>query len=303
MTAAIPPGLVKLLRDKTNAGMMDCKRALEEAGGDLEEAETVLRKKGAVIAEKKSARSAADGLVGAHVVPGGRIGTLIEVNCETDFVAKNETFAGAVQGLAQDIAARDDLVADGLRILDDDALSLAHGGGGTFRDFVTALVAKLGENIVFRRACRLVAGDHGLVTAYVHHGSKIGVLVELSCDGEAPVEHIVRQARTDVALQVAASSPGWMTRGDIPQAVLDKEKDIYRGQMEGKPAQVLEKIIQGKLEKYYADVCLIEQAFVKDPDISVAEYLERAGREAGAALAVRRFVRFQVGETVDATGR
>ena len=301
MTAAISPQLVKQLRDRTNAGMMDCKRALEEARGDLDEAETLLRKKGAAIAEKKSGRSAADGLVGAHVVPGGRIGSLVEVNCETDFVAKNEIVAGAVQQLAQSVAVQEDLVADGVRILDDEALCLSYAGG-TFRDFVTSLVAKVGENIVFRRVCRLVAGDRGLVTAYVHHGSKIGVLVELCCAGEAPAGEIVRQARTDIALQVAASSPGWLTRGEIPQAVLDKEKDIYRGQMAGKPAQVLEKIIQGKLEKFYADVCLLEQAFVKDPDISIAEYLARAGKEAGAALTVRRFVRFQVGEAVDAPG-
>ena len=301
MAAKISPQLVKKLRERTNAGMMDCKRALEETGGNIDEAETVLRKKGAVIAENKAGRSAADGLVAAHVVPGGKTGTLVEVNCETDFVAKNEIFASAVQRLAQHTAETEALVADGIRVLDEGALALAYGDG-TFRDLVTSLVAKVGENIIFRRVCRLVAADTGLVTAYVHHGSKIGVLVELSCDGDAPAQDVVRQARTDIALQVAASSPGWLSRDEIPQTVLDKEKDIYSGQMEGKPAHVLDKIIQGKLEKYYADVCLLEQAFVKDPDISVTEYLARAGKEAGATLAVRRFVRFQVGEAVDAPG-
>ncbi len=295
MAATISPEMVKRLRERTNAGIMDCKRALQETDGDFEAAELLLRKKGAVIAEKKAGRKAAEGLVAAKVLDGGRVAGMVEVNCETDFVAKNQTFADAVARLAEFVVSNDAVVRDGVKKIDDDALAVPYEDG-TIRDLITGLVAQVGENIVFNRACRLEAGENGLVNAYVHHGSKIGVLVEVTCEGADPSHDAVRQARKDLTLQVAASAAICLSREEMPAAILEREKEVFRAQMEGKPEHILDKIIQGKLEKFFSENCLLEQAFVKDPDVTVAEYLEQAGKAAGGRLGIRRFVRFQVGE-------
>jgi elongation factor Ts len=283
--------MVKDLREKTGAGLMDCKAALAAAAGDMEKAIDHLRTKGLAAAAKKSGRIASEGLVCAHVTNG--TGTIVEVNCETDFVAKTDDFAG----LAKEIAELVNVKAPG----DVEEALLLPAGGGTLAEKLTGKVAKIGEKISFRRFARfeLPAGAPGMVSCYIHAGGKIGVLVELS--GAAPGNPGASALAKDLAMQVAAANPTYVSRRDVPAEVIEHEKSIYRDQAKasGKPDKILDRIAEGKLEKYFADFCLVEQAFIKDPDRKVGQLLAEAGKAAGAEISVRRFVRFQVGEGLE----
>jgi elongation factor Ts len=283
--------MVRDLREKTGAGLMDCKAALSAAAGDVEKAIDHLRTKGLAAAAKKAGRVASEGLVCARLE--GNAGTLVEVNCETDFVAKTEEFAG----LAKEIAELVNVKAP----RDVEEALLLPAGGGTLAEKLTARVAKIGEKISFRRFARFESpgGAPGLVSSYIHAGGKIGVLVELS-GVEAGGPDALPLAK-DLAMQVAAANPAYVGRKDVPADVVEHEKSIYRDQARasGKPEKILDKIADGKLEKYFADFCLLEQPFIKDPDRKVAQRLAEAGKAAGAEIAVRRFVRFQVGEGLE----
>ena len=288
----ITSGMVKELREKTGAGLMDCKAALTASVGDMEAAIDHLRKKGLAAAAKKSSRIASEGVVCAHVE--GNSGALVEVNCETDFVARTDDFAG----LAKEIAAL--VNAKAPRDVDE-ALLLPAGGGGHLGEKLVEAVAKIGEKVSFRRFARLEppARTPGMVVPYIHAGGKIGVLVAVS--GADRSNAAVAALAKDLAMQVAAANPSFVGRNDVPAAVIEREKSIYREQAKasGKPDKILDKIADGKLEKYFGDFCLVEQAFIKDPDRKVSQLLAEAGKAAGAPIAVSAFARFQVGEGME----
>ncbi len=296
----ITASLVRELREKTNAGMMDCKAALVEAAGDLEEAAVILRKKGIAKADKKASRAAEEGVIRSAVSDDGRVGALVEINCETDFVAKNENFDSFAAAVVEHAASSSlDTLADLLAAPFKD-------GSTSLEEAVKAKIAEVGENIVVRRFTRfaMAPDDHGLITSYIHLAGRVGVLLEVGCGKADTVgNNTFRELAKDLTLHIAASSPLCVGRDDVPADKVEAEKEVYRGQvqeqMKNKPAEVVEKIIGGKLGKFYSTVCLLEQGFVKEPDNSIADLLAKVGKELGDTLTVRRFVRFAVGEDVE----
>ena len=265
------------LREMTNAGLMDCKKALVEATGNFDAAVDILRKKGVASAGKKAGRDAREGVIVRHVQPGARLGVLVEVNCETDFVARNETFRAFCEDVARKVAANPaaDLEADRI-----------------------AAVAKIGENIKVSRHHRLEVQGNGMIAAYIHTGAKVGVLVEVGAGKEATVVHEdFKQLVRDITLQIAAASPSVVSRESIAAGVLDKEREIATEQVKNKPPQAIAKIVEGKLEKFYQTYCLVDQGFVKrNSEVSVKEHVASVAKQVGDEITLRRFVRFQVGE-------
>jgi elongation factor Ts len=275
--AEITATSVAKLREITNAGLMDCKRALTETEGDIDKAVDVLRKKGVATAAKKASREAKEGVIAQYIQPGARLGVLVEVNCETDFVAKNDRFRA---------------------FADEVAKTLATNPNADFETARTELVAKVGENIRISRHQRLEVSGHGLIGGYIHTGAKVGVLVEVSAGKEETIaKDEFRQLVRDITLQIAAAIPVAVSRDQIDPAVVAKEKEIAAEQVKNKPPQAIAKIIEGKLEKFYQGCCLLDQGFVKkNSEITVKEHVAGVGKQLGDDLAIRRFVRFQVGE-------
>jgi len=282
---AISPKAVQELREKTGVGMMDCKRALDEAGGDMEEAIKILRKKGIATAAKKSTRAASEGLVEAHISADGRTGALLEVNCETDFVAKTDDFKDLVAAICAKVATA--APADVEALLD---LPSGNAAAQKVKDLIVLKVAKLGENIQLRRFVRY-HGEGALVASYIHAGGKIGVLLE--CEAPAATEELKAVAK-DLCMQVAAAAPRFVSRQEVTSDILESEKEIYRAQVlaQGKPANIVDKIVEGKMNKYYEEACLLEQAFVKDSTLSVQKHLDAVAK----GLKVVRFTRYVLGE-------
>jgi elongation factor Ts len=283
---AINPKVVQELREKTGVGMMDCKRALEEASGDMEEAVKILRKKGIATAAKKSTRAASDGLVGACIGADAKLGSLIEINCETDFVAKTDDFQGLVAVLAKLVSEKAPADVDALMLLSAE-------GGQTVKDLMVAKVAKLGENIQFRRFERY---DGDLVASYIHAGGKIGVLMELSCASpESAASEAVKELAKDLCMQVAASAPRFVSRGHVSADVLESEREIYKAQViaSGKPESIADKIVDGKMNKFYEENCLLEQPFIRDTAQKVQDTIKA---RAGKGIEVKRFARYVLGE-------
>lgn len=282
---AITPKAVQELREKTGVGMMDCKRALEEAGGDMEEAVKILRKKGIATAAKKSARAASEGLVESHLSADGRTGALLEVNCETDFVAKTDDFKDLTADVCAQVAKTNP--ADVEALLDQPS---AKDSTQKVKDLIVVKVAKLGENIQLRRFVRY-HGEGALVASYIHAGGKIGVLLE--CDAPVATEELKAVAK-DLCMQVAAAAPRFVSRQEVTPDVLESEKEIYRAQVlaQGKPENIVDKIVEGKMNKYYEEACLLEQAFVKDSTLSVQKHLDAVAK----GLKVIRFTRYVLGE-------
>ena len=275
----ISAAMVKELRDETGLGMMECKKALIETNGDKVAAIKVLRERGMAIAGKKADRVAKDGRVACDIYDGGRTGVMIEVNCETDFVARNTVFQAFMK----------DLVVQARNVADN---ALAE----TAKAQVQAKIAEIGENLIVRRNVRFAVQGEGIIAGYIHLGEKVGVLLEVGCTQAATVaKEAFRDAVKDVTLQIAASNPAYLDRASVPADVIASEREIYAKQVENKPANIVQKIVDGKLEKFYQQGCLIEQAFVKDPDVSITEMLAARGKEVGDTLTVRRFVRYQVG--------
>ncbi len=289
---SISAEVVRQLREETGAGMMDCKSALVEAKGQMETAREILRKKGLAAASKRAGRTAADGAVASHVAPDGRLGVLVEVNCETDFVAKTPEFQGMVKEIAEHVARA--APADLATLLEQ---PFVNGPRLTVGQLVQEKIAVIKENIVLRRFIRfeLPAGATGLVASYIHPGAKVGVLVELAApSADAAGSPELRALAKDLAMHVAAASPAaalYVHKGEVPPEVLEKEKEIYRAQAatSGKPANVVEKIAEGKMKEYYATFCLLEQAFIRDPKLTVGQLLKQG-------VAIRRFVRYRLGE-------
>jgi elongation factor Ts len=288
--ADINPALVKTLREKTNAGMMDCKRALTEAGGDLDKAEALLRTKGIASAGKKASRHAKEGSVVSFIQPFGKIGVLVEINCETDFVAKNDIFTKFLKEITEEIAAsKSDSVAD--------LLESAQSNGILFKDAIAATIAALGENIVVRRFERYSVAGEGIVASYIHLQGKVGVLVEISCGSEATAKNEgFRDFVKDITLQIAAAHPIVISRDQVDATLVASEREIYKAQMAGKPENIVEKIVDGKMDKFYSGTCLLEQACIKNPDLTVKELLAAKEKELSDKITVNRFVRYALGE-------
>ncbi|HKK01535.1 MAG TPA: translation elongation factor Ts [Desulfuromonadales bacterium] len=287
--ANITASMVAELRSKTGAGMMDCKKALNESGGNMEEAVDFLRKKGLSAAAKKSGRVAAEGLV---VATGeGTRGALVEVNSETDFVAKNEGFQKFVAGTAEVVLAATPADLEAL-------LVASFGNGRTVAEEQTHQIATIGENISVRRFARFEVPS-GVVASYVHAGGKIGVLIELSTE-KGDDERVAALAR-QLAMHVAAANPQYLSRDEVPAEIVEKEKEIMRvkAKESGKPDHIIEKILEGQINKYFGEVCLLEQAYVIDPDQKVNKVVEALGKEIGSAVTLSRYVRFQLGEGVE----
>ncbi len=286
---SITAAMVSELRKKTGAGMMDCKKALTETGGNMEEAVDFLRKKGLSAAAKKSGRVAAEGAVAA--VSEGSVGALLEVNAETDFVAKNDAFTAFVETTSSVVVANE--------VADVEALKeLAYPETGrTVAEELTHQIATIGENMSLRRLARVDAGE-GVVAAYVHGAGKIGVLVELKTSStDSKVEELGKQ----IAMHVAAAAPQYLNRDAVPADVVEKEKEIMRVKAieSGKPENIVEKIIIGQINKYFGEVCLLEQAFVIDPDQKVGKVVEALGKELGTTITLNSYVRYQLGEGIE----
>jgi elongation factor Ts len=287
----ITASLVKELREKTGVAMMECKNALKETEGDIDAAIKILRERGEAKAEKKASRDANEGIIVASLDESGKSGVLVEINCETDFVAKNENFQAFVAEVAATVLASD--------VTDLEAAKLLPKGDETLEGFIKTKVLEMGENLQFRRFERLTLDGEGGVASYIHLGGKVGVLIEVSSEkAETASSDTFRDLVKDLTLHIAATSPAGLKREDIPAELVESEKDIFRKQMEGagKPAEILEKIIEGKLGKFYSERCLLEQGFVKEPDTPIKNLLEAKGKELSDTITVNNFLRFGLGD-------
>ncbi len=287
MAPVITADQVKKLRDQTGAGMMECKAALTEANGDFEEANTILRKRGLASAAKKAGRVAKEGLIGHSLSPDRSTGILVEVNCESDFVARTDDFRQLIKDVLAEIEQTGDAATEAW-LTDPD---------GPVRKRVAATIAKLGENMAVPRFVRY-AGK-GFVGQYIHLGGKLGVQVEIgdvtpATSGREGLTTLVKE----IAMQIAAASPGYASREAIPAGVLEKEKSIYRAQMEnsGKPANVIDKIVEGKLGSFYQQMVLPDQPSIRDPKMTVKDVLAAAAKTLGSPVTITRFARLKVGE-------
>lgn len=284
--------LIKTLREKTSAGMMDCKAALTEAGGDLAAAETVLRKKGLSAADKKAGRATKEGAIASRIADEEKVGVLIEVGCETDFVAKNENFIGFVEQLLDHAMAADEF-ADAPALL---AQNLPDGSQ-TAEEMVKLTVGRLGENMGVPRAVRYTVQATGVVASYIHMQGKVGVLVEVGCEKAATTSNeTFRELVKDITLHIAAASPICISRDEIPAEQITTEREIYVDQVKDKPENIIDKIVEGKLEKFYGTIALLEQGFIKDPDNTVGELIAAKSKELGDTIELRRFTRYAIGE-------
>jgi elongation factor Ts len=286
----ISASMVSELRAKTGAGMMDCKKALTEAAGNMDEAVDILRKKGLSAAAKKAGRVAAEGLV---VAAGeDNVGVLVEVNAETDFVAKNEAFQAFAAGVAQSVLAKAPADLDGLMAAEFPET------GRTVAEEQTHQVATIGENISVRRFSRLEVPS-GAVVSYVHGVGKIGVLVELATE-KGQDEQVTALGR-NLAMHVAAANPQYLKRDEVPAEVVEKEKEIMRAKAKesGKPDNIIEKILEGQINKYFGEVCLLEQAYVIDPDLKVGKVVAAVAKEIGSEIELTNYVRFALGEGIE----
>lgn len=285
---------VKTLRETTGCGMMDCKKALTESGGDMEKAIEILREKGLSAAIKKAGRVAAEGVVLATVYNDTKVGVLIEVNSETDFVAKNEKFMEFVNACAKTVAANRPADVDALM-----KLPIADGNGATVEEELREKIQTIGENMKIRR----FTYAEGAVVTYVHGGGRIGVLVTFNtdCDGKDGFEAYAK----DVAMQIAAINPLFLSEKDVPAETIEKEKEILKAQiandekLKNKPANIIDKMVDGRIGKYYKENCLLDQAFVKNGDQTIAQYTEETAKALGGSIEITSFVRYEKGEGLE----
>jgi elongation factor Ts len=314
--AEISAQLVKQLRERTGAGFMECKKALQESDGDINGAEVILRKRGIAGATKKESRSTKQGLVSAYISPDRKLGVLVEVNCESDFVARTEDF----QTLAADVAAHiaetkpkvvrveEVTEAERANFKAHEALyeqKFAKDQNTTVAELVKTKIAKLGENINISRFIVYEVNGNGVIGNYIHTGAQIGVLLEVSTSspnaaGKDEFNALVR----DVAMQVAAAHPQYLRREDVPRDIFAKEHEIQRERArgEGKPEKMLEKIAEGRMSKFYEEVCLLEQPFIRENAISVGELIKTASAKLSGTVSIVRFARYKVGDAGDAAG-
>jgi len=289
---AITASMVKELREMTGAGMMDCKKALNETNGDMDAAIEFLRKNGQAKAEKKAGRIAAEGIVKA-VVKDDKVAAIVEVNSETDFVAKNEEFQGFVDAVVNQVADSDAADMDAFM-----SEAWAADTTKTVKDALIEKVAVIGENLNIRRFEKIVTD--GCVVDYIHGGGRIGVLIEAEAD---VVNDEIKKCLKNVAMQVAAMSPKYTSRAEVSQEYMDHEKEILlaaaKKENPEKPENIIEKMIIGRLNKELKEICLLDQAYVQDSDLTVAKYVEKVAKENNANVTVKRFVRFETGEGIE----
>lgn len=289
---AITASMVKELREMTGAGMMDCKKALNETNGDMDAAIEFLRKNGQAKAEKKAGRIAAEGIVKA-VVKDDKVAAIVEVNSETDFVAKNEEFQGFVNAVVNQVADSDAADMDAFM-----SEAWAADTTKTVKDALIEKVAVIGENLNIRRFEKIVTD--GCVVDYIHGGGRIGVLIEAEAD---VVNDEIKKCLKNVAMQVAAMSPKYTSRAEVSQEYMDHEKEILlaaaKKENPEKPENIIEKMIIGRLNKELKEICLLDQAYVQDSDLTVAKYVEKVAKENNANVTVKRFVRFETGEGIE----
>ena len=283
---------VQALREKTGAGMMDCKKALTETDGDMDKAVDVLREKGLASAAKKAGRVAAEGVVVAYYDEANKVASMVEVNCETDFVAKNEKFVELANKIAVTVAEKNPADVDALL-----AMTLS-GSDETVSDAVQELFLVIRENMKVRRFVRV----EGTVASYIHGGGRIGVLIELACENEA--EELVELGK-NIAMQIAALNPKFITENDVPADFIAKETEILTVQAKNdpknakKPDNIIEKMIAGRLKKELKEFCLVEQPYVKDTDMTVKQYIDSVAKVVGAPIEITRYVRFETGEGME----
>jgi elongation factor Ts len=287
----ITASLVNELRKKTNVGMMECKKALTETNGDIDAAVTYLRERGMMKAAAKADREASEGIIAARLSDDGKTGILIEVNCETDFVSRNDNYVAFVGQIADTLAASDAKTLE-------EALAVKIGDISV-EDFVKAKTLELGENMRLRKFERFDLQDGGAIAQYIHMGGKVGVLLEVSAsNGDTASKEEFRDLVKDITLHIAAAAPKGLSRDEITADIIEAEKSVYRAQLaaEGKPEAMIEKIVEGKIGKFFSEAVLLEQAFVKDPETTIKKLVEAKGKEVGDTLVVKRFVRFGLGE-------
>jgi len=293
---AITAAQINELRKTTGAGMLDCKKALEEVGGEMEQAIDYLRKKGLAAASKKAGRAATEGMVAAAVSADGSTGVLVEINSETDFVAKNDKFQAFVKQVADHVLQKNPANLEELM-----AQPFAGDPSKTVQTLVTEAISVIGENMQLRRFASFSATG-GAVGTYIHAGGKIGVLVEAGCDNAAICSSEgFATVLKDVAMHIAAASPQFLCRDEVSADVLEREKEIYRSKARetGKPDAIIEKIIGGQVNKFYGDICLLEQVYVKDTDKTVQQYLDASGKQLGCSISLKRFTKFVLGEGLE----
>ncbi len=314
--AEISAQLVKQLRERTGAGMMECKKALQETNGDLGEAEVVLRKRGIAGASKKESRSTKQGLISSYIGNNGKLGALVEVNCESDFVARTEDFQSLAADIAAHIAetkpkyvrAEEATEAERANFKQHEALyeqKFTKDQNNTVGEMVKEKVAKLGENINISRFVVFEISGNGVIGHYIHTGSQIGVLLEVhTSSGETGSKEEFKHLVRDIAMQIAAANPQFVSKEEIPADVLEKERGIQRDRAlnEGKPEKMVDKIAEGRMSKFYEEVCLLEQPFIRENSIAVGELIRTAGSKLGGTISIGRFIRYKVGDPGDAPG-
>jgi elongation factor Ts len=276
--ADITATMVKELRNATNVSMMECKRALVEAEGDADKATKILRERGVAVAAKRSARVANQGIIASSSSEDGKTKSMVEVNCETDFVARNENFQNFVIEMADNALDTDEVMSE------------------KYEDAITAKRVEVGENIVVRRNVRFIQQGTGAIGSYIHMGGKVGVLIEVTCENEATVEKDeFKTLVSDLTLHIAASAPQHLNKDEVPAETVAAEREIFVKQVEGKPEHIIDQIVNGKLEKFYSEICLVSQGFVKEPKQSITALLEATGKAVEDKLTISRFVRYQLG--------
>ena len=281
--------MVKELREQTGAGMMDCKRALAEAGGDFEKAVTVLRERGIAKAATKEGRSTSEGLIVSHIQSDGKLGVMVEINCETDFVARTDKFREFTSAIAKHVTGTTATDVNGL-------LNEKMSNGKSVSEALRETIGSIGENMQIKRFVRFSTDGH--LTNYIHPGDKLGVMVDIAASRAAADKDGFRTFARDIAMQVAATNPLAVNRDGLDQILVAKEREILRHQTENekKPAAVIDKIVDGRMEKYYSEVVLMEQPFVKDNDKTIRDIVAEKIAGFGENIQVKRFVRFRLGE-------
>jgi elongation factor Ts len=290
---AVTAAMVKELREMTGVGMMECKKALSATDGDMDKAVEFLRENGLAAATKKAGRIASEGLTATYVTEDGSVASIVEVNSETDFVAKNQEFKDFVKQVA--VQAANTKATDIEAFLND---KWELDNTITIKDALTQKIATIGENMNIRRFEKFEKQQTGNIVSYLHGEGRISVLIELAC--EKPCDAVI-EAGKNCAMQIAALNPKFATRDEVSADFIEKEREVLKQQAlnEGKPANIVDKMIEGRLTKELKEMCLVEQPYVKDPDLTITKYLETVAKEAGAPITVKRFVRFETGEGIE----
>ena len=276
---AVTIEMIKELRGATGVGIADCRKALQETEGNFDEAVKILRERGAAVAAKRASKEANEGIIAAIVTEDAQKGAMIEVNCETDFVSRNESFQQFVE----------ELKAEALNYPTDEMAT-------AIQDKIEEQIAAIGEKIQLRRNVNWTVEGTGALFSYIHMGGKVGVLLELSCGKAESISNpVFQELAKDLTLHVAATDPQYLTRDEVPAEIVEAEQEIFRKQLVGKPENIIDNILKGKTNKFFSQICLVEQGFVKEEKMSITELLEQKGKELDDSFAIKRFVRYQLG--------